>query len=455
MKKEKRRFVCQACGTEFPRWVGKCEVCGTWNTVLEEIGGERFHAKPPGQNPRYVPPRPISDINSKGAPRLSVGFPEIDIVLGGGVVPGSLILLGGEPGVGKSTLLLEIAKKIAPEKKVLYISGEESPFQIRLRAERLGAIKPNIFLSSEVIAENIVEMIKHEQPDLTFIDSIQTISRENLPSQAGTVTQLRECTQVFLETSKSTSCPIILVGHITKEGSIAGPKVLEHLVDLVLYFESDKLNYYRMLRGVKNRFGPVGDVAILEMHSQGLREVQEKHRLFISNGQENRIGSVLSAVVEGSRALCVEVQALVSRSVYGQARRMSEGVDNRRLILLSAVLEKYLGLKLSEFDIFSNLAGGLNIDEPALDLSIASTIISSYFDRRVEPGIAVIGEVGLSGEIRPISSILPRIKELKALGIQKIFLPQGNFKELTTPEEKDAVFSINHIREITEKIILV
>jgi DNA repair protein RadA/Sms len=454
LKKEKRRFVCQSCGAEYPRWVGKCEVCGTWNSVLEEIGSERFHSKPPHQNPRYTPPRPISDIPSQDTKRLEIGFPEIDLVLGGGLVPGSLVLLGGEPGVGKSTLLLEIAKKISPHNKVLYISGEESGPQIRIRAERMGALHPNLFLSSEVIAENIVEMIRHEEPAIAFIDSIQTISREHLSSQAGTVTQLRECAQIFLETSKSTSCPILMVGHITKEGSIAGPKVLEHIVDLVLYFESDKLNFYRMLRGVKNRFGPVGDVAILEMHSEGLREVRDKHSLFISGGQEDRIGSVLSAVMEGSRALCVEVQALVSRSQYSQARRMSEGIDNRRLILLSAVLEKYLGLKLSECDVFSNLTGGLTIDEPALDLSIASSIVSSYLERKVSPGVAVIGEIGLSGEIRPVSSILIRMRELKALGARRIFIPEGNAKELIYPEDKINVQFVTHIRDIMNGFLI-
>jgi DNA repair protein RadA/Sms len=453
LKKEKRRFVCQACGAEFPRWIGKCEVCGSWNTVLEEIGKERFHSKPSRVSSKYFPPTPITEFQAQTTTRLSVGFPEIDVVLGGGIVCGSLILLAGEPGVGKSTLLLEIVKQMDSSKKIFYISGEESPLQIRLRAERMRALKPNLYLSSEVVVENIVDMIKNELPSLIFIDSIQTITRESLPSQAGTVTQLRESTQVFLEIAKSTGCPIILVGHITKDGSIAGPKVLEHLVDLVLYFESDKLNYYRILRGIKNRYGPVGDVAILEMHSEGIREVSEKHKLFISSGQEERIGSALCAIVEGSRALCVEIQALVIRSAYGQARRMSEGIDNRRLILISAVLEKYLGFKLSECDIFSNLAGGLNVDEPALDLAIASTIVSSYLDKKLEPSLAVIGEVGLSGEIRPVSSILPRIKELKALGIKKIFLPAGNLKEISELE-KENLSVISHVREIFEKCIL-
>ncbi|MCB1176118.1 MAG: DNA repair protein RadA, partial [Leptospiraceae bacterium] len=348
----------------------------------------------------------------------------------------------------KSTLVLCISEKLKKSEKILYISGEESSSQIKMRAERMKFSLDNLFISSEIVAENIDDMVRSEKPSLVFIDSIQTISRINNQGQAGTVSQLRDCTQVFLELSKSTGIPIILIGHITKEGSIAGPKVLEHLVDLVIYFESDKLNHYRILRAVKNRFGPVGDIAIFEMTSSGLKEILNKNNLFISGKLENRTGSALSAVMEGSRALTVEVQALVSRTSYSQARRMSEGIDNRRLILLSAVLEKYLFITLSACDIFSNLAGGLNVDEPSLDLAICASILSSYMEQEIISSTAFLGEVGLSGEVRPISYIIPRLKELVGLGIKKVFLPSGNKKDIPDDWKMAEIIYLNHISEL-------
>lgn len=444
MKKNQKRYVCQSCGEEYSRWAGKCDTCGNWNTIQEETT-ERF-TKSIVSRSSYSPPISLKDTSFKNHPRLSTGFGELDLVFGGGIVPGSISIIGGEPGVGKSTLILSIAKKISDKTKILYISGEESSAQIRMRAGRMKVSGDNIFLSSETIAEKIVDMVRGENPNLVFVDSIQTISRESLFNQAGTVTQLRECTQLFLELSKSTGIPIILIGHITKEGSIAGPKVLEHLVDVVLYFESDKLNYYRLVRGIKNRFGPVGDTAVFEIYLEGLREVTNKHDLFISKDHENRTGTVLSAILEGSRSLTVEVQALVSRTAYSQARRMSEGIDNRRLILMAAVIEKFLGIKLVECDIFSNLAGGLSIDEPALDLAICISIISSFREQKVASSLAVLGEVGLSGEVRPVSNIVARLKELKSLGIRKIVVPEGNLKELSGLDFKGTT-PISHIRE--------
>ncbi len=445
MKKPTKRFYCQSCGQEYARWAGKCEACGNWNTITEE-SSERFSKSYAKKGNSYNPPLPLEGEECLELPRISSGYEELDIVFGGGIVPGSIILIGGEPGVGKSTLILSIAKLISNTKKILYISGEESPAQIRIRANRMKVMGTNVFLSSETIAEKIVDMVKGELPDLVFIDSIQTISRESLFNQAGTVTQLRECTQLFLELAKSTEIPVVLIGHITKEGSIAGPKVLEHLVDAVLYFESDKLNYYRLIRGIKNRFGPVGDTAVFEIYSEGLREVKNKHDLFISRDHENRTGTVLSAVLEGSRSLTVEVQALVSRTAYSQARRMAEGIDNRRLILLAAVIEKFLGIKLVECDIFSNLAGGLSIDEPALDMAICISIISSYREVKVPSSTAVLGEVGLSGEVRPVSNILARVKELQSMGLKKIIIPKGNTKEIENKESDGFIF-ISHINE--------
>ncbi len=380
---------------------------------------------------------------------MGTGLKELDLVLGGGLVPGSLTLIGGEPGVGKSTLVLEVSRYLTQaNKKVLYISGEESPSQIRMRAERMGFRSSNLLLTSETYAENISAMIEGARPTAVFVDSIQTIAREALPNQAGTVTQLRECTQILLETAKRSGIPILMTGHITKEGTIAGPKILEHLVDTVLYFEGDRLNYYRLLRAVKNRFGAVGDLAIFEMFSGGLREVGDRNSIFVSAGAEERSGSVISAVLEGSRALTVEVQALVSKTGFAQARRMAEGPDTRRVILLAAVIEKYIKIKLGECDLFSNLAGGLNADEPALDLAICTSIISSYLDQPLPKGTCVLGEVGLSGEVRSIGQANLRIKELAGVGMKKVILPEGNLSELVqnTDIQIQGIRSLNDLR---------
>ena len=452
MKKPVRLFICQSCGQDYSRWTGKRESCGEWNTIVEEGGQERF-AKTITKNQieRYAKPRPITDIKEEDYKRIPTGFSELDHVLGGGIVPGSMTLIGGEPGVGKSTLILEMSKSLAKNKKVLYISGEESAGQISLRAKRMGIESKNIFISSEIYVDNIASMIVNEEPGVVFVDSIQTITRESLPNGAGTVTQLRECSQILLETAKKTNIPIFLIGHITKEGSIAGPKVLEHIVDTVLYFDSDKLNYYRLLRGIKNRFGAVGDIAVFEMRATGLTEVKDKHNLFISSNHESRTGSIISVVMEGSRALSVEVQALVSRSSYSQARRTAEGLDNKRLVLLAAVLEKFMGLKMVECDIFCNLAGGLNIDEPALDLAICASIVSSYIEKTAKTHYAVIGEVGLSGEVRSVSHLNIRLKELESIGIKHLLLPKGNIPEIQNKNLKIELIGIESVREL-EKI---
>lgn len=449
MKKPTKKFVCQSCGEIFPRWAGKCSACGEWNTVSEVLESEKYKfPTSPSTNVKYKKPVPLSQLQETQKPRMVTGLEELDLVLGGGIVPGSLVLVGGEPGVGKSTLILEISRRIAKNTNVLYVSGEESPSQIRLRAQRLGIDSERILVTSEIIADNIVEILQNERPGLVFIDSIQTITRENLYNQAGSVTQLRECTQLLLEAAKNTDIPIFIIGHITKEGNIAGPKILEHLVDTVLYFEGDKLNYYRIVRAAKNRFGAVGDIAIFEMSSTGLKEVKNKHGIFLSNTTEERYGSVITTVMEGSRAISVEIQALVSRSSFSQARRMAEGLDTRRLILMAAVIEKFLGLKMVECDIFSNLAGGLNADDPSLDLAICATIISSYTERAIHPKIAVIGEVGLSGEIRSVNHINLRLKELQGIGIKKVLYPQGNQKEIQPKNYSIDLKALSSIKEI-------
>ncbi len=452
MKKPQKLFICNSCGAEYSRWAGKCETCDSWNTISEqEVSSEKFSTAKKFKIENYSKPKSISEIEEEKLIRLSTGFNELDLVLGGGIVPGSLTLIGGEPGVGKSTLILEIAKNISKHKKVLYVSGEESASQISIRARRMNIDSKNILLSSEVYVEKISAMISGENPDLVFIDSIQTISKESLPNQQGSVTQLRECTSSLLEVAKKSNIPIFLIGHITKEGSIAGPKLLEHIVDTVLYFDSDKLHYYRLLRGIKNRFGAVGDIAVFEMKSDGLKEVIDKHNLFISENRDNRIGSCISVIMEGSRSLSVEVQALVSRTTFSQARRTAEGLDTKRLILIAAVLEKFMGLKMIECDVFCNLAGGLEIDEPSLDLAISGSILSSYLERPIQNEVALIGEIGLSGEIRPVSFISTRLKELTSLGIKKVFLPKSNLKEIKNQFKELNLIEIEKINEL-EKI---
>ncbi|MCB1159091.1 MAG: DNA repair protein RadA [Leptospiraceae bacterium] len=451
MKKKTKNFICQECGTVFSRWAGKCSSCGTWSSIIEEVSSSDRFSKPlSSQSLSYAKPVSIQEVEQEEYKRIKTGLSELDLVLGGGIVPGSLVLIGGEPGVGKSTLILEISRKLAEKNhRVIYVSGEESPSQISLRARRMKIKSEHILISGESYVENISAMILQEKPSLVFVDSIQTIHKESLMNQAGTITQLRECTQELLETAKKINIPIFIIGHITKEGNIAGPKVLEHLVDTVLYFEGDKLNYYRILRAAKNRFGAVGDIAVFEMYSEGLREVIDRNLLFISRNREEKTGSVLSAIMEGSRALTVEVQALVSRTSFSQARRMAEGLDNRRLVLMAAVIEKYLDMRMIECDIFSNLTGGLNVDEPALDLAICVSIISSYLDKEPRGELAVIGEVGLSGEIRPVSHINTRIKELQSIGIEKILIPEGNITEASSAGKE--ISGIRHIREI-EKV---
>lgn len=443
-------FICQSCGESFPRWSGKCPSCNTWNSIQEESGtGSRFEEKrlAVSDPPRYSPPIPIDTVEEEKFQRLGSGFSELDLVLGGGIVPGSLVLIGGEPGVGKSTLILEVSRNLSESGKVLYISGEESSAQIGLRARRMGIQSKEILLSSETYAENIVQMMDHLQPSIVFIDSIQTVQRQALTNQAGSVTQLRECTQLFLEASKRTGIPVFLIGHITKDGMIAGPKILEHLVDTVLYFEGDKLNYYRILRAVKNRFGSVGDIAVFEMKSHGLSEMGNRSELFIFKDKEHWEGSVISAVLEGSRAVSVEVQALVAKSSLAQARRMSEGLDNKRMILLCAVLEKYLSLPLSQSDVFTNLAGGLNIDEPALDLAICAAIFSSSLGKPVHHQTAFLGEVGLSGEVRNVGQLGLRLKELEGIGMKKIILPESARNEAPC-DTSLSIIGIKHLNEL-------
>ncbi len=400
------------------RWAGKCGACGEWNTLEE-----RPKPSPSAERRLSIVPREpmvaLADVPSDSSVRRSTGIAELDLVLGGGLVPGSLTLLGGEPGIGKSTLLLEIARTF--KGRIFYFSGEESPGQIRMRADRMSVDSGRLFVSRESQLDSLLERVEKERPDLVFVDSIQTLFRRT-PAVPGSPGHLREAAIALMQAAKATRIPIITTGHLTKDGAVAGPRLLEHMVDTVLYFESDRLNHYRIVRSVKNRFGPAGEIAFFEMRSSGLGQVRTVSRPM----GENSAGRAVSAFIEGSRALAVEVQALVVRASYGPARRTADGLDNRRLVLLAAVLEKVLRTNLGDRDIFVNLAGGLSSHDPALDLAVCASVLSSLFEEPLPDHAAFVGEVGLSGEVRPVPRIHDRIKELRNLGFNTICLPEGS-----------------------------
>lgn len=422
MPKSKTVFVCQNCGVESAKWIGRCPSCKEWNTYHEEIISpssphERSYAT--GQEKRK--PELLDSIISDEHHRLKTGITELDRILGGGMVPGSLILLGGEPGVGKSTLALQLALALSG-KSVLYVSGEESEEQISLRAKRLKKSNPACFIYSETDLENILIQAENIKPGLIIIDSIQTIHTGILESSAGSVSQVRECAAQLLKFSKITGIPVFLIGHITKDGTLAGPKVLEHIVDIVLYFEGDNNYIYRLLRSVKNRFGSTSELAIFEMVESGLREVANPSAMFINQHDEPISGISIAATVDGLRPFLIETQALVSSAVYGNPQRSSTGFDIRRLNMLLAVLEKRAGFRLGVKDVFLNITGGIKVDDPAIDLAIITSVLSSNLDIPVGRDVCCSGEVGLSGEIRPVSRIEQRIKEAAKMGFRKIYI---------------------------------
>jgi DNA repair protein RadA/Sms len=422
MVKTKTVFVCQNCGAESPKWIGRCPSCKEWNTYHEEI-----IAKSSSREINYFTsrekrkPELLDEIKSDEHHRQRTGIAELDRILGGGMVAGSLILLGGEPGVGKSTLALQLALALR-EEFVLYVSGEESEEQISLRAKRLGKSNPSCYIYSETDLENIIIQAENIKPRLIIIDSIQTIRTGILESSAGSVSQVRECAAQLLKFSKITGVPVFLIGHITKDGTIAGPKVLEHIVDVVLYFEGDNNYIYRLLRSVKNRFGSTSELAIFEMMESGLKEVGNPSEMFINQHDEPLSGIAIAATVDGLRPFLIETQALVSSAVYGTPQRSSTGFDIRRLNMLLAVLEKRAGFRLGIKDVFLNIAGGIKVDDPAIDMAIIASVLSSNLDIPVGRDICFSGEVGLSGEIRPVSRIDQRIKEASKMGFRKIYI---------------------------------
>ncbi len=427
MAKSKSVFVCQNCGAESPKWIGKCHACGQWNTYVEELVVKQGKVAPSFSFLQSAPAKPeaIKDVSISELPRINTSNGELDRVLGGGMVPGSLILVGGEPGIGKSTLVLQMALKVA-SRKVLYVSGEESPQQIKLRAERIHQGGENCLVVSETSMERILGHIKNVGPDLVVIDSIQTLSSETIESLPGSVSQIRECTGSILRVAKENNLPVILIGHINKEGNLAGPKVLEHMVDVVLQFEGDRNHMYRILRSIKNRFGSTAEIGIFEMLGNGLREVINPSELLLSHYHDNLSGVSIAAAIEGMRPFLIEVQALVSTAAYGTPQRSSTGFDLRRLNMLLAVLEKRAGFKLAVKDVFLNIAGGIKVNDPSIDLAVVSAILSSNIDIPLSGKICLAGEVGLSGEIRPVTRIEQRIGEASKLGFEQIIIPKFN-----------------------------
>lgn len=421
MAKSKTVYVCQSCGAKSPKWVGKCNSCNEWNTYSEEI---ITSTKQPALNSGYSTgnkPVLIKDLPEHQTERTSTNYNEFDRVLGGGILPGSIVLVGGEPGIGKSTLLLQVTNSI--NGSVLYVSGEESAEQIKLRAKRIGQVNNDAYFLSEIVVESIIEQSKKIRPKLLIVDSVQTLRTEQLDSSPGTVSQIRECATLLLQYAKELSVPVMLVGHITKDGSLAGPKVLEHVVDTVLQFEGDNSFNYRILRAHKNRFGSTSEMGIFSMQSDGLHEVTNPSELLQSNHTEDYSGIATCATIEGTRPLLIEVQALVSSAVYGTPQRSATGFEARRLNMLLAVLEKKVGFKLSTKDVFLNIAGGIKVADPAIDLAVICAILSSDLDRPINKNICFAGEVGLSGEIRPAGRIQQRIDEASKLGYKKIIIP--------------------------------
>lgn len=421
MAKARTYYFCQECGYQSSSWLGRCPECGKWNTFVEEVVKAESAKRKTGSAIAKSTPVRIQEVTYSETKRIPTHCTEFDRVLGGGIVPGSLLLLGGEPGIGKSTLLLQTALAIN-DRKLLYVSGEESEQQIRMRADRIGIASESCYVVSETVTQRIFEHIDAVQPDLLIVDSIQTVTTEDVDSPAGSVSQIRQCTTEFQHYAKTTGVPVLLIGHITKDGTLAGPKVMEHIVDAVLQFEGDRNYGFRILRALKNRFGSTAEIGIFEMRGSGLREVSNPSALLLSHRDEELSGTAVAATLEGARPMFVEVQSLVSSAVYGTPQRNANGFDMRRMNMLLAVLEKRCGFKLGAKDVFLNMAGGMRVSDPALDLAVACSILSSNVDIPVAPRFCFAAEVGLSGEVRPVSRIENRVSEADRLGFEKIFI---------------------------------
>jgi len=449
MAKSKSVYVCTSCGADSPKWIGKCPSCGEWNTYTEEIlhSGKKETVSFASVASK---PEPIMEIESSETSRIKTGLTELDRILGGGLVPGSLVLFGGEPGIGKSTLALQLAMKMTG-KRILYVSGEESGEQIKLRAARISDSNSECYVYSETSLENIFNQSEKLKPALVIIDSIQTVSTSELESSAGSVSQVRESAARILRYAKQTAIPVLLIGHITKDGTLAGPKVLEHIVDVVLQFEGDNNHIYRILRAAKNRFGSTSELGIFEMLSSGLREVPNPSEMFISQHEEDLSGIAIAATIDGIRPFMIETQSLVSSAVYGTPQRSSTGFDSRRLNMLLAVLEKRAGFKLGIKDVFMNIAGGLKVVDPAIDMAVISAVLSSNLDIPVSRKCCFAGETGLSGEIRPVPHIDQRIKEAGKLGFEKIFISKYN-RRSEIPKSSIEIVEVGKVENLVRKL---
>ena len=439
MAKPKIQYVCSSCGAKAPQMIGRCPVCGEWGTYEEEVSVDSTKK---GVVTRGSMPQRIQDVQAQEEMRIDMQSSELNRVLGGGLVPGSLVLLGGEPGIGKSTLALQVLMKMGG-KKTLYASGEESAKQLKLRAERLAGSPDNLYIMAETSLERILDSVTELQPEVVVVDSIQTIGTEMIEASIGSLSQVRECAARILQYAKEKNVPFIIVGHINKEGSLAGPKVLEHIVDTVLQFEGDQHYVYRILRAQKNRFGSTSELGIFEMQQDGLREVSNPSELLLSNNRDGLSGIAIAAAVEGVRPLLIEVQALVASAAYGTPQRSSTGFDARRLNMLLAVLEKRVGFKLLQKDVFVNIAGGIRVNAPAIDLAVLAAVLSSNMDIALDEQICITGEVGLAGEIRPVNRIDQRIREAEKLGFKTIIVPKG--QKYNTQDLKINVVEISRV----------
>jgi DNA repair protein RadA/Sms len=445
------KYVCQSCGYVSPRWVGKCPNCSEWNTFVEEAPSPLKAVRTSGI-PSKLDPVSLDEVEREDVPRIRTSIGELDRVLGGGIVPGSLLLLGGDPGIGKSTLMMQAALALT-DQTVLYVTGEESVRQIKLRAERLERRSTkHVLLLAETNLDLILDVVDRGSPDLLVIDSVQTMFRPGLESAPGSVSQVRESAALLLRLAKTRGIPVFLIGHVTKEGMIAGPKVIEHMVDCVLQFEGEAHYSYRVLRALKNRFGSTNEIGIFEMRESGLREVVNPSEVFLSERHGGSSGSTVVAAIEGSRPILLEVQALVSSSNYGTPQRNSTGIDYRRLSLLLAVLEKRVGLHLGSQDVFVNVAGGLRIDEPAVDLGVAASIASSHRDVAVDPQAVAVGEIGLGGEIRAVGQVEKRVQEAAKLGFKRIVLPRSSARTIK-PADGIEIVSVDRIDQAMEALL--
>jgi DNA repair protein RadA/Sms len=445
MAKSKTVYVCRNCGADSPKWIGRCPSCNQWNTYVEEIiVSSKSHSVYPEQGVA-AKPVPIQEIKPGKIARIDSGIGELNRLLGGGIVPGSLLLIGGEPGIGKSTLALQLA--MGSQMKVLYVSGEESPEQIKIRAERIPGANPQCFIYSEVNLENLINQFLQEKPDLMIVDSIQTVYTDGIESSPGSISQVRESAARLLKLAKTSNIPILLIGHITKDGMLAGPKILEHIVDTVLQFEGDHQYVYRVLRSLKNRFGSTSELAIFEMEADGLHEIKNPSEIFLSKGDNPLSGVAIASTIDGVRPFLIEAQALVSSAVYGTPQRTATGFDSKRLNMLLAVLERKAGFNLASKDVFLNIAGGLKVQDTATDLAVAVAILSSNFDKVIDHSVCMAAEVSLTGELKPVTRLEQRIAEAERLGFSRIIIPKYSRQKDFPQNKKIKILACSKIEE--------